>query len=177
METRLGQEMADKFPNFSFVHDPAFLTLKLPDRNESGFEVILRENPFYGGKANQAAAVVSLCQDGLKRGSSRLSSVIRKMAAEENRPTNEVSEDWLKKYLAISMKPVLWLYLEKGIALEAHQQNSIVKLKGGYPDRFYYRDNQGFYFCESKKRFLNPILPEQGKEVKQFVQMQWQMRG
>ncbi|MGP1907795.1 IucA/IucC family protein [Metabacillus sp. JX24] len=163
METRLGQEMADKFPNFGFVHDPAFLTLKLPDRNESGFEVILRENPFYGGKANQAAAVVSLCQGGLKRGLSRLSSVIRKMAAEENRPTNAVSEDWLKKYLAISMKPVLWLYLEKGIALEAHQQNSIVKLKGGYPERFYYRDNQGFYFCESKKEILESYLAGAGK--------------
>ncbi|MGD6794861.1 IucA/IucC family protein [Metabacillus indicus] len=162
METRLGQEMADKFPNFSFVHDPAFITLKLPDRNESGFEVILRENPFYGEDANQAAAVVSLCQDGLKRGSSRLSSVIRNLAAAEKCTANEVSEKWLKKYLAISMQPILWLYLEKGVALEAHQQNSIVQLNGGYPERFYYRDNQGFYFTESKKTVLESYLAGAG---------------
>ena len=168
MEAGLGKEISDEFPQFRFVHDPAFLTLKLEDRKESGFEVILRDNPFYQENADQTTAIVSLCQDGLKRGTSRLSSIIRGIADKENRTTSEISSDWIKRYLEISLKPILWLYYEKGIALEAHQQNSIVQLNDGYPERFFYRDNQGFYFCESKKSVLESFLPEAGQKSETF---------
>ncbi|MFP7299566.1 IucA/IucC family protein [Neobacillus niacini] len=168
MEAGLGKEISDEFPQFRFVHDPAFLTLKLEDRKESGFEVILRDNPFYQENADQTTAIVSLCQDGLKRGTSRLSSIIRGIADKENRSTSEISSDWLKRYLEISLKPILWLYYEKGIALEAHQQNSIVQLNNGYPERFFYRDNQGFYFCESKKSVLKSIFPGAGQKSETF---------
>jgi spermidine-citrate ligase len=168
MEAGLGKEISDEFPQFRFVHDPAFLTLKLEDRKESGFEVILRDNPFYQENADQTTTIVSLCQDGLKRGTSRLSSIIRGIADKENRTTSEISSDWLKRYLEISLKPILWLYYEKGIALEAHQQNSIVQLNDGYPERFFYRDNQGFYFCESKKCLLESFLPEAGQKSETF---------
>ncbi|KIC23527.1 IucA/IucC family protein, partial [Leisingera sp. ANG-M6] len=33
-------------PRFCILNDPAYLTLTLPGRSESGFEVIFRENPF-----------------------------------------------------------------------------------------------------------------------------------
>lgn len=168
MKAGLGKEISDEFPQFRFVHDPAFLTLKLEDRKESGFEVILRDNPFYQENVDQTTAIVSLCQDGLKRGTSRLSSIIRGIAVKENRTTSEISTDWLKRYLEISLKPILWLYYEKGIALEAHQQNSIVQLNDGYPERFFYRDNQGFYFCESKKSLLESFLPEVGQKSETF---------
>jgi siderophore synthetase component len=46
-----------------------------------------------------------------------------------------------------------------GIALEAHQQNSIIELKNGYPVDFYYRDNQGYYFSQSKADQLVELLP------------------
>ncbi len=32
----------------------------------------------------------------------------------------------------ISLKPMVWMYLQYGVALEAHQQNSVVQLKDGY---------------------------------------------
>ncbi len=31
----------------------------------------------------------------------------------------------------ISLKPMVWMYLQYGVALEAHQQNSVVQLKDG----------------------------------------------
>ena len=46
----------------------------------------------------------------------------------------------------ISLKPMVWMYLQYGVALEAHQQNSVVQLKDGYPVKYYFRDNQGFIF-------------------------------
>ena len=159
MDTQLGSELSEQFPDFNIIHDPAFITLKLHDQKESGFEVILRENPFYKRSAEQATALVALCQDGMLPQSSRLASIVRDLSKKEKRSTEEISADWLKRYLAISLKPILWLYFEKGIALEAHQQNSVVQLENGYPARFFYRDNQGFYFCESKKNELNSYLP------------------
>ncbi|MRX53959.1 IucA/IucC family siderophore biosynthesis protein [Bacillus idriensis] len=159
MGTQLGIELSEHYPDFEIIHDPAFITLKMHDQKESGFEVILRENPFYKKRAEQATALVALCQDGISPQSSRLASIIRDLSKKENRSTKEISSDWLKRYLAISLKPILWLYFKKGIALEAHQQNSVVKLENGYPSRFFYRDNQGFYFCESKHDELNSYLP------------------
>lgn len=164
MSTELGKELSDRFPQFEIIQDPAFITLKLNDQQESGFEVIFRENPFYKENANQATALVSLCQDGIQPKTSRLSSIIRDLAKTENRTTDEISVDWLQRYLAISLRPILWLYFEKGIALEAHQQNSVVLLENGYPSRFYYRDNQGFYFCESKEHELKSYLPGIGSK-------------
>lgn len=58
----------------------------------------------------------------------------------------------------ISLKPMVWMYLQYGVALEAHQQNSVVQLKDGYPVKYYFRDNQGFYFCNSMKEMLNNEL-------------------
>ncbi len=45
---RIG--FAARSQNFHIIQDPACITLDLPGRSESGFEVILRENPFPGTK-------------------------------------------------------------------------------------------------------------------------------
>ena len=58
----------------------------------------------------------------------------------------------------ISLKPMVWMYLRYGVALEAHQQNSVIQLKDGYPVKYYFRDNQGFYFCNSMKEMLDNEL-------------------
>src|SRR5699024_3740487 len=42
-----------------------------------------------------------------------------------------------------------------------HQQNSLVKLdESGYPDVFYSRDNQGYYFMDSHAENLRQVIPE-----------------
>lgn len=50
---------------------------------------------------------------------------------------------WLKQYLEISLVPIIWLFLEYGISMEAHVQNSMVTMKDGWPVRFYVRDLEG----------------------------------
>ncbi|AFY40274.1 IucA/IucC family protein [[Leptolyngbya] sp. PCC 7376] len=163
----IGKDLRFHFPNFEVIRDPAYITIPL-DGKESGFATILRANPFQT-KAKQidnlntdsesdASCLIGLCQDALDGSGSRLANIIRTLATQENRSTEKVSIDWFKQYLSLSVKPMLWMYFTYGIALEAHQQNSVLELKDGYPKCFHYRDNQGYYYRESFSDKLNGIL-------------------
>ncbi|WP_100400984.1 IucA/IucC family protein [Bacillus sp. FJAT-44742] len=158
LESNLGTQLRDYFPNFHIINDPSYITVI--DQEETGFEVIFRENPFKGEKAKHTSLLAGLTQDPVRQEKSYLAQVIHKIASEEQREIKEVSKDWFTQYLTISLHPVLWLYFTHGIALEAHQQNSIVRLENGYPVSFYYRDNQGYYFCQSKESHLQTFLPQ-----------------
>lgn len=159
LEGQIGEELQERFPRFGIIRDPAYITLDTGTRKESGFEVILRENPFRGEEQVDATSVIALCQDRLSGEGSRLARVIRDLSGTEGSPTSEVSLDWFRRYLDISLRPILWLYFTHGIAPEAHQQNSVLVLNDGYPHRFYYRDNQGYYFAESACEALEHRLP------------------
>ncbi|PTM58272.1 IucA/IucC family protein [Desmospora activa] len=159
LQTEIGEKMRTAFPGFSIIEDPAYLTLIDPDKEESGFELSLRHNPFQGDAGRNVTLIAGLCQDHPAGEKSRLAHIIQSLAAQEGRSTQEVSRDWFRRYLTLSFQPIMWLYLEYGIALEAHQQNSLIKLDNGYPVHFYYRDNQGYYYCESTFERLKRLLP------------------
>jgi siderophore synthetase component len=158
MQSQIGQELNEVFPSFKIIQDPAFLNIPL-EKESSGFEVVIRENPFYENDQN-ASLLAGLCQDHGFGGRSRIAAIIQDLAEKENRSTEEVSKEWFSEYLTICLDPLLWLYETYGVALEAHQQNSIVQLEGGYPSRFYYRDNQGYYYSESKADLLVKQVPD-----------------
>ncbi|RDZ62555.1 iron transporter [Haloferax sp. Atlit-12N] len=164
LDTELGDELEERFPAFDVVRDPAYLTVDLGS-GESGFETVLRENPFRGNAATNATPVVGLCQDHLGDGSSRLATLVEGIADHEGRPTDAVAEDWFRQYLELSVRPVLWLYLERGLGVEAHQQNSVLTLDGGYPETFRYRDNQGYYLPESTYDEVDALLPGIGERA------------
>ncbi|WP_211227705.1 IucA/IucC family protein [Shimazuella kribbensis] len=160
LQTKLGEELNRKYPTFQIIKDPAFITIQSPNtKEESGFELILRENPFPESKDANISLIAGLGQDSINGGKNRLSTIIHEIAQREQRSTADISLEWFKKYLSISFEPIMWLYHQHGIALEAHQQNSLVALENGYPHRFYYRDNQGYYYCESTISHLQKILP------------------
>jgi siderophore synthetase component len=158
MQSRIGQELNELFPFFQIIQDPAYLNIPAA-KETSGFEVVFRENPFYQNDQN-ASLIAGLCQDHGYGGRSRIASIIETLAAEEKRTTADVSKDWFAEYLTVTLDPMIWLYETYGIALEAHQQNSIIQLENGYPKRFYYRDNQGYYYSESKADMLVEQLPD-----------------
>lgn len=165
LDTELGDDLRERFPDFDIVRDPASLTLDVGEGAESGFEVVLRENAFRGADAENVGPVVALCQDKIAEDGSRLGEIVRTLAEREGRSTAEVSRDWFRRYLEISLRPILWLYLERGLGVEAHQQNGVLALEDGYPDSFYYRDNQGFYFPESQYDELDSLLPGVGERA------------
>lgn len=57
-------------------------------------------------------------------------------------PAEHVAE-WLRRYLRISLLPLLALFRADGVSLEAHVQNSLVHLDDGWPVRFFVRDMEG----------------------------------
>src|SRR5690606_13383798 len=92
-----------------------------------------------------------------------LYQLIVKKAQMESRSLEHVSMDWFKAYWGCAIEPLIRLYDEYGIALEAHQQNSVLDVSSCYPKIYYYRDNQGYYLSKSHKQILlaqEPSLAE-----------------
>jgi siderophore synthetase component len=158
LKTTLGRELKRNHPKFEIIRDPAYLNVAIPDL-EPGFAVVIRENPFYENSEN-TSLVAALCQDHAYGGKARLHSIVTSIARREGRAIEKVSLEWFDRYLSLSLDPMLWLYRNYGIALEAHQQNSVIKLSEGYPSSFYFRDNQGYYFSESMAHKLSELLPD-----------------
>lgn len=142
------------------IADPAYLTLEGPDGGESGFELLLRDNPFRRGQDSGVYCVAALVQEALPHRASRLRTVLEGLALTEGRGVTEVSFDWLVRYVRCVIEPLLRLYDEHGIALEAHQQNSLVDLLAGYPRACLFRDNQGYYLSNQHRSRLVGLLPE-----------------
>ncbi|AHG01475.1 iron transporter (plasmid) [Halostagnicola larsenii XH-48] len=162
LETEFGDRLHEMWPRFRVVEDPAALTLELGEGPESGFETVLRENPFRGSDAANVSPVVALCQDGVD-GPSRLARVVRDIAERTGRPEDAVAREWFREYLAVTVRPILWTYFELGVGMEAHQQNTLLRLnEAGWPAEGYYRDNQGYYFPESRYERVDAWLPGVG---------------
>lgn len=155
---RIG--LAKRSRNFRIIQDPAYITLDLPGRRESGFEVILRENPFAGDGGAGVVTIAALTADPLPGRASRLEQLVRALAARERDALSNVALAWFRRYLACAVEPLIRLYDDYGIALEAHQQNSLLNVGSGYPSLSYYRDNQGFYLSERYRGLLAGHVPE-----------------
>ena len=156
---KIGQELHQKFPNFNMIRDPAYITIQIDGVAVDGFSTILRENPFLDRPETDTTCLIALCQDSIFGDGSRLGKIIQQLAQQEYRSTEEVSLDWFRDYLQVYLEPILWLYFTYGIGLEAHQQNSVLQLENGYPKRFFYRDNQGYYYRRSCHQLLDSIFP------------------
>lgn len=145
--------------SFRMIDDPAYMTVEFPDQTESGFEVIFRSNVFPEGHDEGICMIAALVQEPLPNEKSRLCQLIMKISQSEFRSLESVSLDWFKVYWKCAIESLLRLYDEYGIALEAHQQNSVLNISSGYPTTYYYRDNQGYYLSKTYKEELLSIEP------------------
>ncbi|OUS31602.1 short-chain oxidoreductase [Gammaproteobacteria bacterium 45_16_T64] len=152
-------EFSHEFTEFQTIDDPAFITLELPGKEESGFELIMRENPFIlNGNTKENSnihSVAAIAQSPVELdGQSRLAKLIKGIATEEDNTIKAVSLRWFDCYWQCAIAPAITLFDRHGIALEAHQQNSLLDISKGYPSVYYYRDNQGFYLSKSYQEHL-----------------------
>lgn len=145
--------------SFQMIDDPAYITVEFPNLTESGFEVIFRSNVFPKEHNEGICMIAALVQEPLPNEKSRLCQLITKISQSECRSLESVSLDWFKVYWKCAIDPLLRLYDEYGIALEAHQQNSVLNISSGYPTTYYYRDNQGYYLSKTNKDELLSIEP------------------
>lgn len=156
--SKFGQQ----FPQFVLIEDPAFITAKLPGMQESGFETIIRQNPFITSEKDKPTlSIAALVQDPILPGtSSKLAQQVLSMASKQNISVEEAALHWFNCYWQCAIEPAIRLYDSQGIGLEAHQQNSLLTITDNSPSRYYYRDNQGFYLSEKMREQLLERVPE-----------------
>ncbi|MEV4438498.1 IucA/IucC family protein [Streptomyces sp. NPDC049577] len=164
---------------FDIVRDPAWLAVDTPDGTPvPGLDVVLRHNPF--GPGDDAVCLAGLVSPrpwpgrrtaaGQPAVSSRLADTVARLAHRTGRPAGAVSAEWFLRYLEAVVRPALWLDGAAGVALEAHQQNTLVLLdRDGWPVGGRYRDNQGYYFRASHRAALERQLPGIGRDSDTFV--------
>ncbi|CAL9594183.1 IucA/IucC family protein [Streptomyces sp. enrichment culture] len=170
-------------PAFDIVRDPAWLAVDGPDGDPvRGLDVVIRHNPFL--PSDDVSCVAGLAapwphtradRSDARTGDapaprSRLAEVVTGLAGRTGRPAGAVATEWFLRYLHHVVRPVLWLDAHAGIALEAHQQNTLVLMDAdGWPAGGRYRDNQGYYFRESRRTELDARLPGIGAHSDTFV--------
>ncbi len=166
-ELEAGVVMAELFNKMDFlqkhkcfrvINDPISLSLKLPGKMENGFEVIMRSNPFQEGKGRGVHSIAALVQDPLPEEQSLLEKLIQTISRMHQISPEEASFQWFQKYWHCSVEPMIALYDEYGLALEAHQQNSLVDVSNSFPTHYYFRDNQGYYLSNSKRDELEKLV-------------------
>jgi siderophore synthetase component len=173
LRSGLGTQWRAAHPRFDIVRDPAWLAVDAPDGAPlPGLDVMIRHNPF--GAGDDAVCLAALTAPrpwpGRTGTHSRLAEVIGGLATRTGRPTGAVAAEWFLRYLDQVVRPVLWLDATAGVALEAHQQNTLVILDPqGWPAGGRYRDNQGYYFRQSRRAELDRRLPGIGTVSDTFV--------
>jgi len=147
-------------PRFRIVHDPAYLTLHCPGRTESGFETVMRENPFRDGAERGVATLAALTAEPLPGRPSRLEGLLSRVSSGGAGGLSRAARTWFGLYLDCMLEPVVALYDGHGIALEAHQQNALLDVAEGWPRRGFYRDNQGYYLSQAARPDILRHAPE-----------------
>jgi siderophore synthetase component len=73
-------------------------------------------------------------------------------SAEAGGVTPEHVGEWLRRYLEISLAPLLRVFEHDGVSFEAHAQNSLLHTEDGWPARFWVRDMEGTSVSRSRLR-------------------------
>lgn len=131
-------------PGFSIVRDPAWLAVDEPSRpggpEVTGLDVAVREVP---PGIEDLRCLVGLVAPRPGLGRSLLGTLVAGLGA-------GAAEQWVADYADRVLVPMLHLYAATGIGLEAHQQNTLVRLDArGRVTGAAFRDNQGYYLAAS----------------------------
>ncbi|MEW1634611.1 IucA/IucC family protein [Streptomyces sp. NPDC093801] len=173
LRTGLAEQWQTAHPGFDIVRDPAWVAVDTPDGTPvPGLDALLRHNPFRSD--DDAVCVAALTSPrpwpGCTTMRSRLADTVSRLAATTGRPASAVATEWFLRYLDQVVLPVLAFDALAGIALEAHQQNTLVLLdRAGWPVGGRFRDNQGYYFRDSRRDELEHRLPGIGRASDTFV--------
>jgi siderophore synthetase component len=166
-----GTRLLAAHPNFRMLTDAGYLAVE----GVQGLDVSLRHSPFRPVDYVYCVAALTdlgrgaISSDGA---ANELAAHIKGLAAATGRPARAVATDWFGRYITHLIMPMLWMDAELGVTLEGHQQNTLIQLdEQGYPGAGWYRDNQGFYYRQSRIDELAKLAgePELGKESSTIV--------
>lgn len=141
------------YEDFFIVRDPAWLAVDELGPELTGLDVAVRETPdSIADHVCLAGLVAPRPAQGLP---SRLGEYVGGLG-------HDAAPGWVASYVDAVLVPMLRLYASTGIGLEAHQQNTLVRLDAeGNVTGGAYRDNQGYYLAASR---LPELLRHTGAE-------------
>jgi siderophore synthetase component len=144
LDAGYARETFAAHPGFSIVSDPAWIAVDEPSRpggpDVTGLDVAVREVPSGIADLRCLAGLVAP-RPGLGR--SQLGARVSELGT-------GAAEQWVADYTDRVLVPMLHLYAATGIGLEAHQQNTLVRLDTrGRVTGAAFRDNQGYYLATS----------------------------
>lgn len=142
LDAGYAEETFRAHPGFGIVRDPAWLAVDEPGGADgpelTGLDVAVRE---VGRDVPDMRCLVGLVapRPGVGR------SVLGELVAEHGD-----ADKWVADYVDTVLVPMLHLYAATGIGLEAHQQNTLLRLDpAGRVLGGAFRDNQGYYLATS----------------------------
>lgn len=133
---------------FSVLPEVGYRTLMNPDwesgtreRLAASFAVLFRRTPAGDPSPMVLAA---LLEPDVLGGAPAIMQCICHAARDRGRTVDIMFlREWLQRYLEISLLPLVQCFVEGGISLEAHVQNSLLAVRAGWPERFFVRDLEG----------------------------------
>ncbi|MCE3223354.1 MAG: siderophore synthetase [Nitrospira sp.] len=123
--------------------------------------VLLRENPFIDESKDCPIVVAALLECEPEPERPRLKDIMDDLRTRD--AGSDVPILWTRRYLNIVIVPLLKLFLEHGVSLEGHVQNTLLLLRGGWPERLYIRDLEGVAIGRSRateQRWFEGCLAE-----------------
>ncbi|MDF2644882.1 MAG: hypothetical protein K0Q73_687 [Paenibacillus sp.] len=105
----------------------------------ASFAVLFRDNPPEFQDDNPPHVLASLLEVQPDETEPLLFKLIRSQYGNELPDLKQ----WFRAYAEITVKPILRLYSEKGVSLEAHVQNCLLRIHRGMPFTCYVRDLEG----------------------------------
>lgn len=159
LQTPVGERAAAVAPGLVMLQDPAYLAVRHGGEIVDGLSVLLRENRWPASADVDASALASLCQDHPYGGRSRLGAIVGAIAQRTARAEQDVAREWFARYCGVVVEPIVRLYLDPGLCMEPHQQNVVLELDRGWPQRAVYRDSQGYFHREAAHEDMTAIVP------------------
>ncbi len=154
-----GQALRERFPDFHILTEPAHAAIRgangkaLPETM-----IVLRENPFTDKASDTTELLATLTQDN-PTGHCQLVNVILNLAEKQHQTPNQIACIWFNRYLDRVFKPLILAQADYGLLFGAHQQNLLITLKDGLPDKVYFRDCQGTGYSQTARMLLKEDLP------------------
>jgi len=95
--------------------------------------VLFREHPF-ATDGQPPRVLAGLLEEGVDGQPPELIACVRE--------AGDVA-GWLRRYLDVSLRPLVTLFARHGVSLEAHVQNTLLCVEGGWPVDLWVRDMEG----------------------------------
>jgi siderophore synthetase component len=154
----LVAHLADRWPHdgFGVLLETGYRMLHpsvVGDELAADSAVLFREHPF-AATGDAPRVLAGLLEEGSDGEPPELVRCVRE--------AGDVTA-WVRRYLDISLRPLLTLFAREGLSFEAHVQNSLLCTEGGWPARLWVRDMEGT--SASRQRLARSDAPPAGCPV------------